>query len=50
MNKSTREVRFANWKTIVEQCNIQPQETTVKQWIAFNVRTEDHQHLLQKSL
>lgn len=34
MDKITHEVRLANWKTIVEQCNNRPQGVTVKQWLA----------------
>lgn len=36
MDKITHEVRLANWKTIIEQCNTRPQGTTVKQWLADN--------------
>ena len=36
MDKITHEIRLANWKTIVEQCNDRPQGTTVKQWLADN--------------
>ena len=36
MDKITYEIRLANWKTIVEQCNDRPQGTTVKQWLADN--------------
>ena len=36
MDKISHEVRLANRKTIVEQCNDRPQGTTVKQWHADN--------------
>ena len=36
MDEIAHEVRLANWKTIVEQCNDRPQGTMVKQWLADN--------------
>ena len=36
MDKITHEIRLANWKAIVEQCNDRPQGTTIKQWLADN--------------
>lgn len=36
MDKITHEVRIANWKTIVEQCNNRPEGVSVKQWLAEN--------------
>ena len=33
MDKITYEVRLANWKNIVEQCNNRPKGTTIKQWL-----------------
>ncbi len=36
MDKITHEVRLANWKNTVEQCNDRPQGMTVKQWLAEN--------------
>ena len=36
MDKITHEVRLANWKTIVEQCNNRPEGVSVKQWLAEN--------------
>lgn len=36
MDQITHQVRLANWKKIVEQCNDRPQGTTVKQWLIDN--------------
>ena len=36
MDQITHQVRLANWKKIVEQCNNRPQGTTVKQWLIDN--------------
>ena len=36
MDQITHEVRLANWKKIVEQCNCRPEGMTVKQWLKDN--------------
>lgn len=36
MDKITHEVRLANWKNTIEQCNDRPQGMTVKQWLEEN--------------
>ena len=36
MDKITHQVRLANWKKTIEQCNNRPQGTTVKQWLIDN--------------
>ncbi len=36
MDKITHEVRLANWKNIIEQCNNRPKGTTIKQWLTEN--------------
>lgn len=36
MDKITHEVRLANWKTIVDECNNRPEGVSVKQWLAEN--------------
>ena len=33
MDKTTHEVRLANWKSIIEQCQQRPEEQTAKQWM-----------------
>ena len=36
MDQSTHEVRLANWKTIIEQCQARPKDQTARQWLAEN--------------
>jgi len=33
MDKATHEVRRANWKAVIEQCQARPKGQTVKQWL-----------------
>ncbi len=33
MDKITHEVRRANWKSIIEQCQQRPKDQTAKQWL-----------------
>ena len=33
MDQSTHEVRLANWKVVIEQCQIRPKRQTAKQWL-----------------
>ena len=34
MDHITHEMRLANWKTIIEQCNARPEGKTIKQWLS----------------
>lgn len=36
MDKITHEVRLANWKTIVDECNNRPEGMSAKQWLSEN--------------
>ena len=36
MDKTTHEVRLANWKPIIEQCLGRPEGQTVKEWLSQN--------------
>ena len=36
MDQTTHEVRMANWKAIIEQCQARPKGKTAKQWLAEN--------------
>ena len=36
MDRSTHEIRLANWKAVVEQCNSRPPGVSVKQWLSEN--------------
>lgn len=33
MDKTTHEIRIANWKAILEQCRARPEGQTVRQWL-----------------
>ena len=34
MDITTHEIRSANWKTIIQNCQARPDGVTVKQWLA----------------
>ena len=36
MDQTTHEVRLANWKAIIEQCQARPKGQTAKQWMVEN--------------
>lgn len=36
MDRTTHQVRLANWAKIIEQCNNRPAGTTAKQWLRDN--------------
>ena len=36
MDKSSYNVRLANWKAIVERCQSRPKDQSAKQWLAIN--------------
>ena len=36
MDKTTHDIRIANWKMIIERCQSRPQGQSVKQWLADN--------------
>jgi hypothetical protein len=36
MDQSTHEVRLANWKAVIEQCQTRPKGQTAKQWLDAN--------------
>ena len=36
MDQTTHEVRLANWKAIIEQCQARPKGQTAKQWMHEN--------------
>ena len=36
MDKTTHDVRLANWKSIIERCQSRPQGQNAKQWLAAN--------------
>ncbi len=36
MDKTTHDIRLANWKAIIERCQSRPQDQSAKQWLAAN--------------
>ena len=36
MDQTTHEVRIANWKAIIEQCQSRPEDQSAKQWLQDN--------------
>lgn len=36
MDKTTHEIRIANWRSIIEQCQARPAGQSAKQWLADN--------------
>ena len=36
MDQTTHEFRLANWKAIIEQCQVRPKDQTAKDWMAEN--------------
>ncbi len=36
MDRSTHEVRLANWKAVIEQCQARPEGQSARQWLAAN--------------
>ena len=48
MDNTTHEVRLANWKTIVEQCQSRPRGQTVAEWCAQNDIREKQYYYWQR--
>lgn len=49
MDQSTHEVRLANWKAVIEQCQTRPKGQTAKQWLDANgISSKKYYYLLRK--
>ena len=49
MDKTTHEIRLANWKQLIEQCNSRPKDQTAKQWIEeHNISEKQYYYWLRK--
>ena len=49
MDKTTHQVRSANWKSLIEQCQARPEGQTAKQWLADNnVSEKQYYYWLRK--
>lgn len=50
MDKTTHEIRIANWKAILEQCHTRPEGQTVKQWLAEQGISEKSYYYWQRKI
>lgn len=50
MDSITHEVRLANWKSVIEQCQARPSGQTQKQWLAENQISEKSYYYWQRKL
>ena len=49
MDQSTHEVRLANWKAVIEQCQTRPKGQTAKQWLDTNgISSKKYYYWLRK--
>lgn len=50
MDKTTHEVRIANWRSIIEQCHARPEGQSAKQWLADNGIPEKNYYHWQRKV
>ena len=50
MDKITKEVRIANWKSIIEQCHARPEGQSAKQWLSDNGISEKSYYYWQRKV
>ena len=50
MDKTTHEVRIANWKSIIEQCQARPERQSARQWLANNGISEKNYYYWQRKV
>ena len=50
MDKSTHEIRLAQWKRIIEQCQHRPEGQSIKQWLADNQIKEKTYYYWQRKI
>ena len=49
MDKTTHEVRLANWKAVIERCQTRPKGQTAKQWLDANgISSKKYYYWLRK--
>ena len=48
MDQTTKDVRLANWKAIVEQCNSRPDGVSARQWLVQNNISEKQYYYWQR--
>lgn len=50
MDTSTHEVRLANWKAVIEQCQSRPEGQTITQWCEQNNVNENQYYYWQRRI
>lgn len=50
MDKTTHEIRIANWRSIIEQCHARPEGQSAKQWLADNGISEKNYYYWQRKI
>lgn len=50
MDQITHEVRLANWKSIIEQCQTRPEGQTAKQWLREHGINEKNYYYWQRKV
>lgn len=50
MDKTTHEIRIANWKSIIEQCQARPEGQSARQWLADNGISEKNYYYWQRKV
>lgn len=50
MDKTTHEIRIANWRSIIEQCHARPQGQSAKHWLAENGISEKNYYYWQRKI
>ena len=50
MDKTTHEIRIANWRSIIEQCHARPEGQSAKQWLADNGISEKSYYYWQRKV
>ena len=50
MDKTTHEIRIANWRSIIEQCQARPEGQSARQWLADNGISEKNYYYWQRKV
>ena len=50
MDKTTHEIRIANWRSIIERCQTRPEGQSAKQWLAANGISEKSYDYWQRKI
>ena len=50
MDKTTHEIRIADWRSIIEQCQVRPEGQSARQWLADNGISEKNYYYWQRKV